>query len=270
MGDARQRRARRGDAEATRRTGRTSGRHEAGTPNRSVSSSAQARDRMSNSIVRLALEASVAWTPVAGPPVSFHSTHESTVPNARSGPAATPPSVSSHSSLVAEKYGSSTSPVVRRTRGEVALGRQCVAARRRAPVLPDQRPVEGPAGAAVPHDRGLALVGDADRRHRLAVEAGGELGQRLLGGRPDVVGVVLDQPGGREVLRELAVGVAGRGAVGAHGEAAHPGRPGVDGDHHGHRRHASCASQRRGTWPCDQHHAVAAWEAPDCSVTSRA
>ncbi len=58
---------------------------------------------MSNSMVRLAFEASVACTPPAGPPVSFHSSHESTVPNARSGPVSTPPSVSSHSSLVAEK-----------------------------------------------------------------------------------------------------------------------------------------------------------------------
>ena len=65
-----------------------------------------------------------------------------------------------------------------------------------------------------------------------------------LGGGPDVVGVVLDQAGGGEVLRELAVGVAGRRAVGAHGEAAHPGRPGVDGDHHGHRADASVLADR--------------------------
>ncbi len=83
--------------------GRTSGRHEAGTPKSSVSSSDQSRDLMSNSIVRLAFEGSVACTPPSGPPVSFHSSHESTVPKARSGPASTPPSVSSHSSLVAEK-----------------------------------------------------------------------------------------------------------------------------------------------------------------------
>ena len=58
---------------------------------------------MSNSSVRLALDASVAWTPPAGPPVRFHRIQASTVPAARSGPASTPPSVSSHSSLVAEK-----------------------------------------------------------------------------------------------------------------------------------------------------------------------
>ena len=49
-------------------------------------------------MVRLAFDGSVAWTPVR-----FHSTHESTVPNARSSVTATPPSRSSHSSFVAEK-----------------------------------------------------------------------------------------------------------------------------------------------------------------------
>jgi hypothetical protein len=53
---------------------------------------------MSKSIVRLAFDGSVACTPVR-----FHSTHESTVPNARSASAVTPPSRSSHSSFVAEK-----------------------------------------------------------------------------------------------------------------------------------------------------------------------
>ena len=53
---------------------------------------------MSNNIVRLAFDGSVACTPVR-----FHNTHESTVPNARAASASTPPSRSSHSSLVAEK-----------------------------------------------------------------------------------------------------------------------------------------------------------------------
>jgi hypothetical protein len=33
----------------------------------------------------------------------------------------------------------------------------------RAPVLPDDAPMHGLSGGAVPDDRGLALVGDADR-----------------------------------------------------------------------------------------------------------
>src|SRR5439155_14315491 len=82
--------------------GRISGRHDDGTPNSEHSSSSHAARRMSHSIVRDAFDGSVACT---APPVRFHTTQLSTVPNARSGPASTPPSVSSHSSLVAEKYG---------------------------------------------------------------------------------------------------------------------------------------------------------------------
>ena len=55
---------------------------------------------MSKSMVRLALVASVAWTL---PPVRFQMIQLSIVPTARSGPAATPPSRSIHSSLEAEK-----------------------------------------------------------------------------------------------------------------------------------------------------------------------
>src|SRR5690606_39447651 len=85
--------------------GRTSGRHGTGTPNSSHSSSDQASRWMSNSIVRLALDGSVARTPPSGPPVRRQTSQSSNVPAARSGPASTPPSVSSHSIFVAEKYG---------------------------------------------------------------------------------------------------------------------------------------------------------------------
>ena len=104
--------------------GRTSGRALAGTPNRSSSSSDHANERMSNSIVRLALDGSVANTPPSTPPVRFHSTHASMVPTARSGVTATPPSPSNHSTLVAEKYGSRTSPVVARTIGSAPSARR--------------------------------------------------------------------------------------------------------------------------------------------------
>ena len=76
----------------------------------------------------------------------------------------------------------------------------------RAPVLPDDRAVDGPAGRALPDDRGLALVGDAD---------GGDLAwaetralERLARGRervaPDLLGVVLHPAVGGEVLRMFA------------------------------------------------------------------
>ena len=61
------------------------------------------------------------------------------------------------------------------------------------PALPDDRRGDGPAGGAVPHDGGLALVGDADRDDVLRpadrrddLPRDGELA------RPDVVGVVGD------------------------------------------------------------------------------
>ena len=89
----------------------------------------------------------------------------------------------------------------------VARGAQLVAARGRAPVLPDERAVDGLAGRPVPDDDRLALVGDADRaqlarprrRRRRAPR------RRRAGDVPDLGRVVLDPAGPREVLRELAV-----------------------------------------------------------------
>ncbi len=84
-----------------------------GTPKSRHSSALQRRSRMSYSIVREAFVGSVACT---APPVSCQTSQASTVPAASSPAAARfarPPSRSSHSSLVAEKYGSTTSPVRR-------------------------------------------------------------------------------------------------------------------------------------------------------------
>ncbi len=65
---------------------------------------------MSKSIVRLALDGSVAWTVAAGE-VPQQPGVDGAERTGRSS-AATPPSVSSHSTFDAEKYGSSTRPVV--------------------------------------------------------------------------------------------------------------------------------------------------------------
>jgi hypothetical protein len=58
---------------------------------------------------------------------------------------------------------------------------------------------------AVPDDRGLALVGDADRGDVFRLQPG--LFQRLAANRdrrgPDVLGLVLDPARGREMLREF-------------------------------------------------------------------
>src|SRR5207302_1140076 len=80
---------------------------------------------------------------------------------------------------------------------------ELAAAVRRAPVLPDDRRRDGPAGLAVPEDRRLALVRDRDHR-RLAAGVASSVGD----GRPDLVRVVLDPARPREVLRELAITTA--------------------------------------------------------------
>ena len=80
----------RADTSAARRTPRTARR-------------TSCRASMSYRSVRLAFDGSVACTPPSGPPVRRQRIQLSTVPNARSGPPSTPPWVSSHSSLVAEK-----------------------------------------------------------------------------------------------------------------------------------------------------------------------
>src|SRR3954447_26275148 len=94
--------------------GITVGSADMGTPNRSHNSADYRSPRMSNSIVRLALVTSVAWT---SPPVRRQISQESMVPSASSSSTGISRLDNSHSNLVAEKYGSSTSPVVSRISG---------------------------------------------------------------------------------------------------------------------------------------------------------
>ena len=100
-------------------------------------------------------------------------------------------------------------------------------------VLPDDGPVQGPAGAAVPdHDR-LPLIGDPDGGHRL-VQVRQDPASRLRHRLPDLLGVVLNPAGSGKILGKLAVpgpdGVPG--GVDRHGP--YPGGPGVDGEDDGH------------------------------------
>src|SRR3989440_8214132 len=96
----------------------TAGNTARGTPNSFSSSSSQLPARTLKSIVRDALLGSVTCT---RPPVRFHTSHESTVPNA-SLPAfalARAPRTlrSIHSSFVPQKYASTTRPVFRLING---------------------------------------------------------------------------------------------------------------------------------------------------------
>ena len=111
---------------------------------------------------------------------------------------------------------------------------QLVAARRGAPVLPDEGVVDRLAGRAVPGDHGLALVGDPDRVEARRVGAG--VGERPRGdpldALPDLASVVLDPARLREVLRELAVGAPADPALAVEDEAGGTGRPLIDREDH--------------------------------------
>ena len=90
------------------------------------------------------------------------------------------------------------------------LGLQPVADGCRAAALPDDGVIHRFAGAAVPEDGGLPLVGDADGRHLPGVDVGGvhHLGQRLLFHVPQIHGVML-HPAGLGI--DLAEGILGAG-----------------------------------------------------------
>jgi hypothetical protein len=74
-----------------------------------------------------------------------------------------------------------------------------------APVLPDDRVMHRLAGLALPHDGGLALVGDAERRNIGRFQSG--LGERAPGDpqlrAPDVLRVMLNPARVREDLAEF-------------------------------------------------------------------
>ena len=82
----------------------------------------------------------------------------------------------------------------------------------------------------------ITLVGDADRRHLACGHAG--IGERLASavelGTQDVLGIVLDPVGRREVLRECLLGEAAHAAIGVEHDRARAGGALVEGEQVGH------------------------------------
>jgi hypothetical protein len=116
------------------------------------------------------------------------------------------------------------------------------AARRGAAVLPDNRPVNGPAGIALPHAHRLALIRDAQGcRHDARLPD--RLSRGLDRDAEDLVGVVLHLAGGREMLRELAIAPAEQPPVGCDDERGRAGRALIDREDGGH-----AGSAMKGGW----------------------
>ena len=123
------------------------------------------------------------------------------------------------------------------------VGRQPVRAQLRAQglaaaVLPDDGVVQRLPGAPVPQHRGLALVGDADGRHRSRGNTGlGEgLARRGQLRLPDLLGVMFHPARLREDLAELALRHGHHAALVIEDDAAGTGGALVQGQEVGHAR----------------------------------
>ena len=108
----------------------------------------------------------------------------------------------------------------------LALGLQPAAEIGAAPVLPDDGVVDRLAARPLPHDRGLALIGDADGRH---IGGGGQhLAADGQGRLPDLLRVMLDPAVGREDLRQLALRHGADMAFAVEDDGARAGRALID------------------------------------------
>ncbi len=109
---------------------------------------------------------------------------------------------------------------------------------RGAPVLPHNGVGDVTCVTAIEGDRGLALIGDAERDDLVTslARAGGDLAQRLDGQPGDLDGVVLDLAGVGEVLGQFAIGGVDDPRALVVGDRSHPRGPGVEGENEFHRR----------------------------------
>ena len=125
---------------------------------------------------------------------------------------------------------------------------ELVAARRGAPVLPDDGAVAGVAGAPVPHDRGLALVGDADARRRSRRRASPATSARVAMVASQISSASCStQPGWGKCCGNSRYAQVRSLPVLVDGERAHAGRPGVDREGDGHLRRVGGGRRRTGS-----------------------
>ena len=107
-------------------------------------------------------------------------------------------------------------------------GVQLPAARGGPPVLPDDRRCDCSAGGAVPEHRRLTLIRDRNRVHVVEPRSL----RRREHALPDLLGVVLDPAGLREVLRQLGIAAANHVQLIVDDEAGRSGRSLVDREDH--------------------------------------
>ena len=81
----------------------------------------------------------------------------------------------------------------------------------RTAVLPDDRIMDRVAGRALPQDRRLALIGNAEYRDR-AVRRGHHFTAGRKDAAPDLFGIVFDPSRSRVMLRQLGLGGGARPA----------------------------------------------------------
>ncbi len=181
--------------------------------------------------MRDALVASVAWTL---PPVSRHSRYVSTVPKASSPRAAQSADLGvflqQPRELGAGEIGIEQKPG---PGGEGRLEPVAFEARANvggATILPDDGAMDRASGAAVPQQRGFALIGDADSGDILGAGAGLAHGSPagLERRRPEVLGLVLDLAAGRKMLGKFLLGERRDRRIGAKQDGPRRGRALVD------------------------------------------
>ena len=126
----------------------------------------------------------------------------------------------------------------------------------RPPVLPYDRAVQRAARRPVPSHSGLSLIGYPDRSRvdRPSGQLRLQLSQGCLDERPDLGGVVLDEPGSGEVLGELPVRDVDDLPVLVDGKGTHSCGTGIDRDHDSHGGtvvRAATAHSAGSSPPCD-------------------